>query len=212
MPGIPIRLLCALPLLLPHVASCADWAISNRVEIEHGALRIDHTKSVREITQAQSKGGFPAKHGLGLFQNQIKTELAIEAPETVLETRRLNMTTRIVTAPVIYVASEFPENTCAYRLVLDHEMLHQYFDLEVLRAMSKEIQAISRVVFSPDALEWTRTLDLNRARTRFFQQYNYHYEARSFPRHQRIDNPESYRRLSTLCNGEITRLLAGKQP
>jgi hypothetical protein len=78
--------------------------------------------------------------------------------------------------------------------------------------MTKDIQAITRVVFDPDALDWTRTLDLERARKRFFKLYDYHYEARSFPRHQRIDNPESYRRLSALCNGEITRLLAGKRP
>lgn len=210
MPGIPMKRLCALLALVPHVAFCADWIISNRVEIEHGTLRVDHTKSVNEITRAQAQGGFPAAHGLGLFQNRISKELVFEAPEKALETRHLSLTTRIVTAPVIYVAREFPEETCAYRLILDHELLHQYFDLEVLRAMQKEIQGITRVVFSPDALDWARPLDLDRARKRFFQQYDHVYESRSFHRHQRIDNPESYRRLSGLCNGEVTRLLAGK--
>ncbi len=212
MPGLSPRLFCVLLPFLSHVASGADWFVSNRVEIEHGALRIDHTKSVKEITQAQARGGFPAQHGLGLFQNRIKTELVFEGPEKALDTRRLSMTTRIVTAPVIYVAREFPEQTCAYRLIVDHEMLHQHFDLEVLRAMPGEIQAITRVVFSPDALDWARPLDLDRARKRFFQQYDYRYQARSLPRHQRIDNPRSYGHLSTLCGGEITRLLAGRQP
>lgn len=207
-----ILLLTSLIYLLPHATSCAAWEVTNLVRVEHGILRVDHSKSMAEITRAQAKGGFPAKYGLGLFQNGVKTELLFEAPETALATRRLKLSTRILTAPVIYVAREFPVNSCAYQVVVDHEMLHQLFDLEVLRAMPDEIRAITRLVFPPDELGWARTLDLERARKRFFQQYNYVYDALSPPRHKRIDNPESYRRLSRLCNGEITRLLAGKQP
>lgn len=206
---MPFRCIALLFLAL-NAGEGAAWEVSNLVRVEHGPLRVDHSKSLAEITLAQTKGGIPAKYGLGLFQNEMKTELSIEAPESAPTMRRLNLTTRIVTAPVIYVAREFPENSCAWRVVVDHEMLHQLFDLEVLRAMPDEIRAISRVVFAPDALISRGPPDLERAKGRFFRQVNHVYEARSWPRHQRIDNPDAYRRASALCGGEITRLLAGK--
>lgn len=208
---MPFHFIALLCLALSADEGVA-WEVGNLVTIEHGQLRVDHSKSLAEITRAQATGGFPARYGLGLFQNEMKTELSFEAPETAQMTRHLNLTTRIVTAPVIYIAREFPENSCAWRVVVDHEMLHQLFDLEVLRAMPEEIQAISRVVFSPDGLDWSGKLDRDRARSRFFRQYKYVYDALSWPRHQRIDNPDAYRRASALCGGEITRLLAGKGP
>lgn len=203
----PLTLLTAL-LFTFHAGADAAWEVTNQVVIEHGTLVIDRSKSVSEITLAQGKGGFPAKHGLGLFQNRVTTELGFEQTDQKLQ--RLTMTTRIRTAPIIYIAKEFAEDSCAYNVILGHEQLHQLFDLEVLRAMPDEIRSITQTVFPPDELGWAPTLDLERARKRFFQQYKYVYDARSFPRHQSIDNPESYQRLSTLCNGEIARGLAGK--
>ena len=208
---MPYSVLIAL-LLAFHAGTCAAWEITNLVVVEHGTLVIDHSKSLSEITRAQAKGGFPVKHGLGLFQNRVKTELVFAQPETALKTRRLMLTTRIRTAPIIYIAREFPKDSCAYGVILGHEQLHQLFDLEVLRAMPDEIRSITQAVFPADALEWTRTLDLERARKHFFRQYKYVYDALSFPRHQTIDNPDSYQRLSSLCNGEIAQRLTSKKP
>jgi hypothetical protein len=206
-----VRLPLSIVLLLAlRAGSCGAWEVSNRVMIEHGPLVIDHSKSVSEITKAQAKGGFPGGHGLGLFQSRMKTELAYVTSD--VNTRRLSMTTRIVTTPVIYVAREFPESSCAYGVILGHERQHQLFDLEVLRAMPGEIRGITRTVYAPDALDWMRKLDLDRLRNRFFKQYKYVYDGLSFPRHQTIDNPASYRQLSLLCNGEFERRLAGVKP
>lgn len=211
--SIRMPFLCtALLYLALRAGEGAAWEVTNLIRIEHGPLRVDHSKSLAEITQAQAKGGFPARYGLGLFQNEMKTELSFEAPDSAPTSRRLNLITRIVTAPVIYVAREFPANSCAWRVVVDHEMLHQLFDLEVLRAMPDEIRAITRRVFSPDVLALGGPRDMERAKGRFFRQYKYVYDALSWPRHQRIDNPDAYRRASALCGGEITRLLAGKEP
>jgi hypothetical protein len=202
--------LLALLYLALGAGQCGAWEISNRVVVEHGPLVYDHTKSVAEITRAQAKGGFPGGHGLGLFQNRVKAELTYETTDLVA--RRLIMTTRIVTAPIIYIAREFPEGSCAYGVVIGHERLHQLFDLEVLRAMPDEIRDITRTVYAPDALDWMRKLDLTRLRDRFFRQYKYVYDGLSWRRHQAIDNPASYRQLSLLCNGEFERRLAGAKP
>ncbi len=191
------------------LALCADagaaWDVVNRVVIEHGALSVDHAKGIKEITAAQAKGGFKADHGVGLFQNRIKTELTIG--EVAVPGQRLALTTRIVTAPVIYVARELPKDSCAYQLVLGHELQHQEYDLEVLRAMPDEVRNFSQDVFDTDDIERSGSLNQTRARSRFFQQFNYVYQALGEMRHPFIDSPESYRRLSVMCNGELAKYL-----
>ena len=186
----------------------ANWLVSNRVIIEHGVLSIDHSKNVKQITLAQAQGGFKADLGVGLFQNRQKIELSFN--ETNLPGKRLSMTTRIVTAPVIYVASELPKDSCAFKLVLDHELKHQDYDLEVLRAMPDEIRQFSQEVFDTAAIERTGNLNQDRTRNRFYQQFNYVYQALGQMRHPIIDSPESYRDLSGQCNGELGKVLAGK--
>ncbi len=188
------------------------WEVANRVVIEHGQLVVDHSKSIAEITLAQAKGGFPAEYGLGLFQNRFKTELAFNPPQPGASAQRLSMTTRITTVPVIYVAKEFPEESCAYAVVLGHERLHQLFDRDVLRRLPDEIRAITRIVFNADALEYGGARNLERSRAHFFQQLKYVYDGLSLPLHQSIDNPESYRRLGMRCDGEIAKRLAVKTP
>ncbi len=186
----------------------ADWDVINRVVIEHGALSVDHSKSVQEITAAQAKGGFKASHGVGLFQNRIKTELAFD--EFAAPGRRLFLTTRITTSPVIYIARELPQGACSYQLVLAHELQHQAYDLEVLRAMPAAIRHISQDVFTAEELERAApnlAPTQNRYRNRFFQQFNYVYQSLAEMRHPVIDNPESYKRLSGLCNGELAQYL-----
>jgi hypothetical protein len=183
----------------------AAWNIVNRVTIEHGPLSIDHSKSVKEITAAQAKGGFKADHGVGLFQNRIKTELAVM--EVAVPGKRIVATTKITTAPVIYVVKELPKDSCAYQLVLGHELQHQAYDLEVLRVLPDEIRNISQDVFDTDAIERSGGMNQNQARSRFFQQFNYVYQALGEMRHPVIDSPESYRRLGGLCNGELAKYL-----
>jgi hypothetical protein len=207
--SLAVVMLCCLVFdarLSAHAGSL--WLVGNRVVIEHGVLSIDHSKNVKQITLAQAQGGFKADLGVGLFHNRQKIELSFD--ETNLPGKRLSMTTRIVTAPVIYVASELPKDSCAFKLVLDHEMKHQDYDLEVLRIMSDEVRQFSQDVFDTAAIERTGSLNQARARNRFFQQFNFVYQALGQLRHPIIDSPESYRDLSVQCNGELGRLLAGK--
>ena len=209
------KLLIRLPaaLLLGSFAlsgeAVASWQVLNHVTLAHGKLVIDHSKSVQEITQAQAQGGFKADLGVGLFQSRIKVELVLG--ELVMAGKRLSMSTHISTQPIIYIAREIPPNSCAYQMVLSHELMHQEYDLQVLRLLPDEIRQMTREVFSGDALEWSSAQSientLNRARARFFQQFNYLYQALGEMRHPIIDSPESYKNLSTLCHGELGQLL-----
>lgn len=208
----PVPLITLAFLFASPTDGAWAWEVSNRVVIEHGEVVIDHSKTIAEITRAQAQGGFAAEYGLGLFQNRFKTELTVEAPAAGARANRLALTTRITTAPVIYVASEFPADSCAYAVVLGHERQHQLFDREVLREMPAEIRAMTRAVFNPDALAYAAGKALERARGVYLQQVKYLYDSLSLSRHQAIDNPESYRRLGGLCNGEIAKRLSGAPP
>jgi hypothetical protein len=208
----PFSRCCLLAaILVPCAFPTWAWQVQNRVTLEHGPLTLDHSKTVAEITQAQGRGGFPASHGLGLYQSRIKTELTL-APVEAAAPRRLSLTTRITTAPIIYVASEFPKDSCGYGVILAHERQHHLFDLEVLRTLPAEVDWITREVFPLDVLARDGSVNAELSRRHFFQQFKYRYDELSNLRHQTIDNPDSYRRLGDFCKGEIAKRLAGRSP
>jgi len=207
----PKFLLIAMLCVIGSAGHAAE--IANRLVIEHGKLSVDHSQGIAQITQAQAKGGFRLAHqaarqaemGLGLFQNRMTTALE-PAPGAG---KGLSLVTRVKTEPVIYIAREFPADSCAYKVVLAHERQHYLYDRDVLRALADEVRGITRAVFTdpPPASE----ADMERAKKLFFQQFNHAYEGLSFPLHSRIDNPASYAGLAELCKGEIkARLGAGK--
>lgn len=219
-PGRAAGLLLGLLGLATLNVDAHAWRVHNQVIVEHGELAIDHGKSIAEITRAQAEGGFPAALGVGLFQNRMRVELVgshanpAAKPATDLATdpaarvNRLSLTTRVTTAPVIYVAREFPADSCAYRVILAHEHRHWLLDRDVLRALPGEIRAITRQIFATGHAEEQGRVDLESARRRFLRQVEYAYDSLSLPLHQAIDNPESYQALSRLCAGEIGRRLA----
>lgn len=204
----PMMTLAALTAMGTALASHAA-EVPNRVVIQHGPLTVDHSQGIADITRAQARGGFRAVHGaqlgLGLFQNRMTTTLEpASAPG-----KPLALVTRIKTEPVIYIAREFPADSCAYRVVLAHERQHYLYDRDVLRDLAGEVRGITRAVFVPPPP--ANEAELEQARKLFFQQFNHAYEGLSFPLHSRIDNPAAYAELAALCKGEIrTRL--GEKP
>lgn len=198
-----IRLSAARPRALPGLALLLVWlaaglpaqataGVLSRVDVRHGALSIDHSKSIAEITRAQATEGRPATYGLGLYVNNLKLE--VSGGDT--PPGRLALLTRITTTPVIYVAREFPGDSCAYAVILGHERQHHLFDLDILRALSGDIERIAQEVFSErdDSARRTR---------RFIERVEHVYAARSFAAHVAIDNPVAYADLAAQCDGAI---------
>ncbi|MEW6677983.1 MAG: hypothetical protein AB1421_08680 [Pseudomonadota bacterium] len=202
-----IRPLACLLLLTCLAPALAARPASNRVTFQLGTLAIDHTKSIAEITQAQAQGGFKALPGndvgLGLYQNPVSTTLEVK----VEASGPLRLTTLIKTAPVIYVAREFPKDSCAYQLILKHEWQHYLYDREVLRRMPDEVRALTVDLF--DTPRPATQVELDRARQVFMQRFKHVYESLSFPLHIRIDSPAAYAELAAQCGGEIGKRLAG---
>ena len=189
--------LCSLP--------AAAWQAQNRLQIDHGKLTIDRSKSIAEITRAQASGGFKATQGadigLGLFQSRMTASVEIKP----LTGDRLALSTRIQTTPVIYVAREFAEDSCAYKLILGHEWQHYLFDREALRHVHTELPRLTADAFNRDAP--VTQANLENAKRSFMQRLTHTYDGFAFPLHARIDNPEAYAALSRQCNGEIGKQL-----
>jgi hypothetical protein len=121
----------------------------------------------------------------------------------------LALVTHIKTEPVIYIAREFPADSCAYKVVLAHEQQHYLFDRDVLGRLGGEVRGITQTVFANPAP--ASEAEVERAKKLFFQQFNHAYEGLSFPLHARIDNPASYAELADLCQGEIKTRLTDKK-
>ena len=205
------RLWAFLSLMLQAISAQA-WQVDHRLEISHGTLVIDHGKTAAEITRAQAKGGFPAGIGLGLFQNRMRSETSVSPVDVARQGKRLSLVTRISTTPVIYLAKELPAGSCSYQVVLEHELTHQQYDLEVLRSLSDELRRASQEIFSPEELDRLTQASLGRGRDQLLQRLKFAYDAQSFIRHPAIDNLLSYAELSGRCNGEIGRMVAKSNP
>jgi hypothetical protein len=185
------------------MAGQANAEVLSQVDIANGDQVVDHSKSIAQITQAQSSGGWPAQYGLGLFINNIEFELSIA--NAASPGGALAITTRIKTKPTIFIASELPSDSCSYAVVLEHEMMHYRFDLEVLHAMPDQIRTITHDAFPDNRALSAQAIE--QAKSLCFQRIKYVYGARSFPQHVTIDNPASYEKLGKSCQGEIGQRL-----
>lgn len=188
-------------LARPGDASAGD--IVSRVEFKHGALTIDHTQGIAQITEAQARNGpsrkspvrkgQPATYGLGLFINDLK--LDVSASETSARPGSISVLTRIATSPTIYVAREFAKDSCAYAVILEHERQHYLFDLNILRDLPTDIERLAQEVFTGNA---------GAKRTQqFVDRVEHAYAAKSFAQHVAIDNLLSYGDLAGQCDGAI---------
>jgi hypothetical protein len=178
--------------IAPGQASARD--IVSRVEFQHGALTIDHSQNIVQITQAQARKGQPATYGLGLFINNLKLE--VNAGENSTRPGSISVLTRITTSPTIYVALEFPKDSCAYAVILEHERQHYLFDLNILRSLPADIERIAEESYAAGGINAGATRHV-------IERAEHAYAARSFAQHTAIDNLISYNDLAGACGGAI---------
>lgn len=198
-----LRLIC-----LGGWLACANLAgagqVTSQVELQLGELVVDHDRSIAEITRLQGQDGSSARYGLGLFLSHVEFESSVSGSPT--RPGDVLVRTRIKTRPTLYIAREFAKGSCAYAVILDHERQHYQFDLEAVRALPAQAEGIAREAFAGTV---PSEAALARAQARFLERLRHVHDQRTFPRHARIDAPESYRRLGAACGGEIGRTLQG---
>lgn len=116
---------------------------------------------------------------------------------------------RININPTIYIAREYPKNSCMYKAVLEHEMKHIQVDRDVatqyqsqLRDMASKVAQKVGVVGPKSDIEARRTE--KKIKAYFSENMNLILEkmyAERRERQQKVDNIEEYKRVQSQCDG-----------
>jgi hypothetical protein len=164
-------------------------------------------------TYKPSGVGGPRWHTGGLTQSNISIEPDVENHILVNSTQnsscayiekvRLN----VVLAPVVWVANNFPEGSCMYNAVRDHELKHVHADQTVLTQHIGRIRAALTDVTEGRAFFGPGTPDAVKASVAtFFDQLKSTLarETQSFAEddmkaQRAIDTMQEYQRISHLC-------------
>jgi hypothetical protein len=171
--------------------------------------------SYKSLTNIGATLARPDKQVLGLTRGNASVSFSMNSPAFIDQTGRWECTSPQITvtyglSPItVYVAKEFPEGSCAYKEIYEHEMRH-------VKAYQAHIADIEKLL--ADALNarfatgsaWRGPVGQTKARlqqelserwTTFVQrEFNRVEESQA-----RIDTPEEYERVANACDGEIKK-------
>ena len=171
--------------------------------------------SYKSLTNMGAALARPDKQVLGLTRGNASVSFSMNTPAFIDRTGHWECSSPQITvtyglSPItVYVAKEFPEGSCAYKEIYEHEMRH-------VKAYQTHIADIEKLL--ADALNgrfatgsaWRGPVGQTRARlqqelaerwTPFVQrEFNRVEEAQA-----RIDTPEEYERVANACDGEIKK-------
>ena len=220
-----MRLLLILPLLLIASQSRADPCDAlpkPSVTIKRIEERISYNTeySYKSLTNIGAALARPGKQVLGLTRGNATVGFASNTPGIIDPTGRWECTSPQITlsfgfSPMtVYVAREFPEGTCAYKEIREHEMRHVEAYQKHIASIEKELTESLNARFASGAL-WRGPVGQSAARLR------QELDARWAPYVQRlikrvdeaqakIDTAEEYERVANACGGEISKVLRGK--
>lgn len=187
-----------------------------RVSSEPSKITYDFTRSVQELTQESGS----AKRGqstLGLTKVSFQTSLRYSGNYLVDQpTRKACMrpvvSVKLTVSPqTVFVAREFPQGTCMFNEVAQHELRHVQANQDAVEGAADALQAEmarhygNRIFMGPQA-ELQRQLEEEMGR-RWMPWAQAELERRRKV-HEQIDSPQEYARLGQVCNGAARAALA----
>lgn len=220
-----MRFLLVLPLLLiasPSRADPCDELPKPSVTIKRIEERLSYNTeySYKSLTNIGASLARPGKQVLGLTRGNATVSFASNTPSIIDPTGRWECTSPQITltfgfSPMtVYVAREFPEGTCAYKEIREHEMRHVEAYQKHIAGIEKELTESLNARFATGAV-WRGPVGQTAARLR------QELDARWAPYVQRqikrvdeaqakIDTAEEYERVANACGGEISKVLRSK--
>ena len=220
-----MRFLLILPLLLIASPSQADPCAElpkPSVTIKRIDERISYNTeySYKSLTNIGASLARPGKQVLGLTRGNATVSFASNTPAIIDPTGRWECASPQITlsfgfSPMtVYVAREFPEGSCAYKEIHEHEMRHVEAYQKHIASIEKELTEMLNARFATGAV-WRGPVGQTASRLR------QELDARWAPYVQRqikrvdeaqakIDTAEEYERVANACGGEISKVLRGK--
>ncbi|GAA0749990.1 hypothetical protein LRH25_20655 [Ideonella azotifigens] len=166
-----------LPPCSEPIRYAADW---------FPAPELDHGKRSAEVTALGNAGQKKTGKGVQLGHVMVQTQLSVEPQASCA-----GIVVRLAfVKPVLRIASEFPEDSCSYARVLNHEHTHV--------RIWRDIAAQFRQLRYPWPERASSATVLNHARQAL---------ATLTRAQDEFDSPEEYARNNLLCGGEIQRLV-----
>lgn len=217
-----MRPLCLLPLLIGPGLAWADPceqlpkpAVTVKRLDDRISLNTDYGyKSLNNLGAAINR---PGRHVLGLTRGNATVQFAVTTPSMIDPTGRWECASPQITltfgfSPMtVYVAKEFPEGSCSFKEVHEHEMRHVKAYQSHLAAIEKELTSALSDRFATGA-PWRGPVgqadrklqrELNEQWTPYVQREIRRVEAAQ----ALIDSAEEYERVANACAGEVRKLM-----
>ena len=200
----------------PFKVRCQD-TIGKTVSVlssQENGYRIDTTRSYRTLTQM--KQGARDSIVLGLTRTESRVSIGVGgkmlsdkvsgyecvAPRIDVDVHYLPI--------VIYIGSEFPPTSCAYREILAHEMRHLQAYRDHLPKVEARVRAAllrrfgNKPLYAPGGQ--ARALLQREIDTQWMPYIKAEMSLVEVVQ-QRIDSPQEYARLGKVCRGEVQSLI-----
>lgn len=228
---LPPALLCTASLftVTAHAQSpSAEWAAlcearlpatSIEVRTVPAPIRYLRNRSVDDLTQLQHLPQDGART-LGLTEVRLGTSIQYKASTLARKGEPLTcmrpsiVVTLSLDPHVVSVASEFGDDSCAYRHILAHEMRHVDINRLTLDTAADRMREGMRSSFG-NKVYFGEPAELQERLTRHIrEQWLPWVDAQmkhTMQRHREIDTPEEYARNQKVCGGEIARVLAAQR-
>jgi hypothetical protein len=157
---------------------------------------------------------------LGLTRGNATVSFAANTPSIIDPTGRWECASPQITltfgfSPMtVYIASEFPQGSCAFKEIYEHEMRHVEAYQTHIASLEKQLSETLNARFANGTV-WRGPVGQTASRLRQELDARWApYVQRQIKRvdeaQARIDTAEEYERVANACDGEIKKALRGK--
>jgi hypothetical protein len=171
--------------------------------------------SYRSLTNIGASVARPGQQVLGLTRGNAVVSFASNTPAIVDRSARWECASPQITVTIgfipmtVYVAQEFPDGTCAYKEIYEHEMRHVKAYQTHIAGIEKSVTELLTARFATGSI-WRGPVGQTRLKLqRELDERWLPYIQREIKRvdeaQSLIDTPAEYERVANSCNGEIRK-------
>ena len=213
-----LALILTAPLLSAAAAPPPQSTPNVTVHIERSDVAVDHSLSHRQI-KSLLQCRRPAMVGeyVGLstadFRARFATRVTVARDGAAVVGGLVSVNVTLsVGARKIYIASEFPKDSCSYEQTRAHELHHARIDDEVATLFAPRLAAAVRAAaWSLTSIRGTKPEDITAAvhasLNLVMEQQMRALQAFRDTRQAQLDSRSEYKRLSEACHGETEALV-----